>query len=186
MELSRRDALAALAAGGGTYLGAHTANIAKQLPQNRNPQSDSRSRSLADNHQKTIIAIAETIYPSTVSNIEPFVTTYLSDRLQDDTYTKNLERTIDKLNELSQAWHDHPFYALEPATQDTMLREIGADTAEATPTGSPGNQVRYYLINDLLYALYASPTGGRLVGIENPQGYPGGLESYQRGPNNDK
>jgi hypothetical protein len=42
--------------------------------------------------------------------------------------------------------------------------------------------VRYYVVNELLYALYTSPTGGELVGIENPQGHPGGHESYQHEP----
>jgi hypothetical protein len=42
--------------------------------------------------------------------------------------------------------------------------------------------VRYYVVNELLLALYASPTGGELVGIENPQGHPGGTASYQQGP----
>jgi len=47
----------------------------------------------------------------------------------------------------------------------------------------PGHRVRYYLVNDLLFALYSSPTGGKLVGIENPQGHPGGTGSYQQPPN---
>ncbi|MEA5408870.1 hypothetical protein VB773_15715 [Haloarculaceae archaeon H-GB2-1] len=55
-------------------------------------------------------------------------------------------------------------------------------TAEPNPDGTTAERVRYYLVNEPLYALYASPTGGTLVGIENPQGHPGGTESYQRGP----
>jgi len=44
--------------------------------------------------------------------------------------------------------------------------------------GGPGRtlaeRVRYYVVNELLLALYASPTGGELVGLENPQGHPAG------------
>jgi hypothetical protein len=42
--------------------------------------------------------------------------------------------------------------------------------------------VRYYVVDELLYAFYASPVGGGMAGIENPPGYPGGTESYQEGP----
>jgi hypothetical protein len=61
---------------------------------------------------------------------------------------------------------------------------MGADTADPDPDpdGTDAGRVRYYVVNELLYALYASPTGGELVGIENPRGYPGGTASYRRGP----
>jgi hypothetical protein len=59
---------------------------------------------------------------------------------------------------------------------------MNADTLEPDPRGSDEQRVRYFVVNELLFALYASPTGGELVGIENPQGHPGGIQSYQRGP----
>jgi hypothetical protein len=65
---------------------------------------------------------------------------------------------------------------------DEALREMGVHTAEPDPAGTTAERVRYYLVNEVLYALYASPKGGELVGIENPQGYPGGANSYQQGP----
>jgi hypothetical protein len=63
-----------------------------------------------------------------------------------------------------------------------VLREMAVDTAEPRREGEPRETVRYYVVNELLLALYSSPTGGELVGIENPQGYAGGIDSYQRGP----
>jgi len=54
--------------------------------------------------------------------------------------------------------------------------------ADENPDGTAAERVRFFVVNELLLALYASPTGGELVGIENPQGYAGGAESYQRGP----
>jgi hypothetical protein len=60
--------------------------------------------------------------------------------------------------------------------------EMGLSITDPRPAGTDRERVRYYLVDELLYALYASPTGGRLLGIENPPGHPGGLDSYQRGP----
>jgi len=70
---------------------------------------------------------------------------------------------------------------LSVADRDSLLREVGADTAPPDPDGTNAERVRFYVVNELLYALYTSPTGGELVGIENPQGHPGGTDTYQRG-----
>jgi hypothetical protein len=59
---------------------------------------------------------------------------------------------------------------------------MGVHTADEDPDGTTAERIRFYVVNELLFALYASPAGGRLVGIENPQGHPGGAESYRRGP----
>jgi hypothetical protein len=59
---------------------------------------------------------------------------------------------------------------------------LGVRTAEPDPDGTDVERVRYYVVNELLFALYSSPTGGELVGLENPQGHPGGIDSYRRGP----
>jgi hypothetical protein len=59
---------------------------------------------------------------------------------------------------------------------------MGVDLVDPDPDGFSAERVRFYLVNELLYALYSSPTGGTLLGLENPQGYPGGSESYQQGP----
>ena len=49
------------------------------------------------------------------------------------------------------------------------------------------DRVRFFVVNELLFALYSSPTGGSLVGIENPVGHPGGTESYQHaGPEDER
>ena len=87
-----------------------------------------------------------------------------------------------ELNDRAEAWYGAPFAALPVEDRDSLLREVGADTAEEDPAGTTAERVRYYVVNDLLMALYASPTGGELVGIENPQGHPGGTDNYQRGP----
>ena len=71
---------------------------------------------------------------------------------------------------------------LPPADRDALLDQMSVDVADPDPDGVDRERVRYYVVNELLFALYATPTGGKLVGIENPQGYPGGTASYQRGP----
>jgi len=48
------------------------------------------------------------------------------------------------------------------------------DTAGPDPDGVAGERIRYYLVNELLYAFYASPTGAGLVGLENPRPIPAG------------
>jgi hypothetical protein len=62
---------------------------------------------------------------------------------------------------------------------------MGVHTADPDSEGTDPERVRFHVVNELLYALYTSPTGGELVGIENPQGYPGGTASYREGPATD-
>jgi hypothetical protein len=59
---------------------------------------------------------------------------------------------------------------------------MGIDVVDSDPEGSDTEQMRFYLVNELLFALYTSPTGAKLAGIENPQGHPGGTTSYQQPP----
>jgi hypothetical protein len=195
MELTRRDAIAALAAlgsGGVGYAASH---------QSQEPGAGA----VADEEtvKTTLVAAAEVLYPSSVEGTETFVRTFLDGRFDDaDRADKRLtdsqaepseagsesasdgglHEAVTTLNTLAEEWHDEPFASLSPSTRDRLLREIGADTAEEVPDGTVAERIRYYVVNELLLALYTSPTGGELVGIENPQGNPGGVNSYQRGP----
>lgn len=195
MELTRRDAIAALAAlgGAGTGYGAY-----------RQSQQSSAATVADDETVKTtLVAAAEVLYPSTVEGVEPFVREFIEGRLDsgdradqwldgpdegqsavdpDPDSDGGLHETVTTLNTLAREWHDQSFASLSPSTRDRLLHEIGADTAEEVPDGTIAERVRYYVVNELLLALYTSPTGGELVGIENPQGHPGGIASYQRGP----
>lgn len=178
MELTRRDALAALAASG-TLLGGTIAHTAPPRSTPSTPTQEATDTSLDPHYLDTTIDIAAVIYPSQVTGLRDFVTTYLNGRLDDADYTTGFTATIDRLDELSTDWYQAKYVDLTPANQETMLHETGAATADPAPSGTPGSRIRYYLVNELLYALYTSPTGGRLVGIENPQGYPGGITTYQ-------
>ncbi|MFQ3320653.1 MAG: hypothetical protein ACI80F_002739 [Natronomonas sp.] len=168
MELSRRDAIAALAAiGAGSGAAAYTL------------------RKDADNTPdvETLVAVAEVVYPSEVSGLEPFVETYASTRATgDDDHARGVRAAVEQVDSHARDWYGAPFSELSLDDRDSLLREMGIDTADERPDGVIAERVRYFVVGDLLLALYSSPTGGELVGIENPQGHPGGTESYRRGP----
>lgn len=170
MKLTRRDALAALAAGG-TVIGG-TAALR---------WADVDDDDFGGHESTTLEAIAQVIYPSTVSEIPQFVETYVVGRYRDkSTHMRELVGAIVTLDEYAQTWYDDVYCNLDRQTQENVLSEMGLDVVDPVPDGTDVERVRYYVINELLYALYTSPTGGKLVGIENPQGYPGGIASYQR------
>ncbi|AWB26481.1 gluconate 2-dehydrogenase subunit 3 family protein [Halococcoides cellulosivorans] len=168
MQLTRRDAVAALAAIGAA--GGVGAGVARW-------QSGERGVDI----RETMVAVAEVVYPTEVSGIEAFVSGYLEGRLDDSDRAEELRETVATLDERARSWYDAPVPELEPGDRDELLRGVGADTADSDPQGTTAERVRYYVVNELLLALYASPTGGELVGIENPPGHPGGITSYARG-----
>jgi hypothetical protein len=176
-ELTRRDALAVLAS-----LGIGTA-AATVLTWDGLDRKSGDAGELDDHDRDLLYALAEIVYPSAVSGIDEFVETYVVGRLQDNPdRTAAVADSLDYLDSYAVEWYDAPFLDLSPARRETLLEGMGADVADPDPDGSEVERLRFYLINDLLYALYTSPTGGELVGIENPQGHPGGTGSYQRPP----
>lgn len=194
MKLTRRDALAALTVGGvAVGIGATVPDYerADTSTEDATPAESSvpdpsemvePPTEFDDHERETLLAVARVVYPSVVTGVDPFVITYLDGRTTERGYAAGVVEAVEKLDGLGQNWYHGRFVELDRETQERLLREVGADTADPDPEGSPAERVRYYLVNELLFALYASPTGGELVGIENPQGHPGGLASYQRGP----
>ena len=178
MELTRRDAVAALAAIGGT--GAAAYGYSRLQADGEEPSEQSRP---ADEHVvETMVAVAEVVYPSELSGIEPFVEEFVTARLAEDDHAGGIREAIAVLDEHTKTWYDEQFTALPVVSRENALEDLGADVVDEDPEGSTAERVRYYVVNELLLALYSSPTGGKLVGIENPQGHPGGIESYQQGP----
>lgn len=179
MRLTRRDALAALAAGtagAGAYAatrqqrGSGETDAERTAPEGDVPAGDA------------LVAIAEVVYPSAVEGVEEFVRAYVVGRRSDDEYAAGVEAAVAELNDLARSWHGAAVPDLDLETRDQLLREVGADTADPDADGTTAERVRHYVVNELLYALYTSPTGGALAGIENPIGHPGGRESYAKGP----
>ena len=184
MELTRRDAaaaLAALGASGGVALGAR---FAADRGRGEDPGEVGNADGAAagdETVRETLTAAASVVYPTEVSGTGEFVEGFLAGRLDGSAHAAGIRETVAELNDLARSWHGAPVAELDAADRERLLREVGADTADEDPGGTTAERVRYYVVNELLLALYASPTGGELVGIENPQGHPGGAESYQRG-----
>ncbi len=172
MELTRRDAVSAL-----TALGASVAVAGCSDTGSTAQQSDADAEI-----RETMVAAAEVVYPDEVTGINTFVTTFLASRLAGDSHAAGVADAVAAVNDRAESWYDDRFVALSTADRDSLLREMGTDSAEPHRDGTTAEEVRYYVVNELLLALYSSPTGGELVGIENPQGHAGGIDSYQRGP----
>ncbi|MFC7209004.1 gluconate 2-dehydrogenase subunit 3 family protein [Natronoarchaeum sp. GCM10025321] len=181
MKLTRRDAVAALAAVGAT---GGVALAARRRAENSTDSDGEWDDGLPDEEtvRASMTAIATVVYPDEVSGVEAFVDRFLDGRLDRSAHAEGVHTAVADLDEVARSWHGAPITELPPEDRDTLLRETGADTAEEDSEGSLAERVRYYVINELLLALYTSPTGGELVGLENPQGHPGGAESYQEGP----
>ena len=193
MELTRRDAVAALAAVGATGAAALAGEqIVDRVGRGADGTEDSEEtdgsiahdddRADAETVRATMRAVATVVYPDELTGVDAFLERYLDGRLDGGDHALTLRRTVAELEELADAWYGDSVAALPAADRDALLREVGADTAEEDPDGTTAERVRYYVVNDLLLALYASPTGGELVGLENPAGHPGGIASYARGP----
>ena len=189
MELTRRDAAAALAAigaTGGVALGVRRAGDGAERPDGAGSPDggveDGEGVPDDGGVREAMTAVARVLYPEEVTGVGAFVEAFLDGRLDGSAHGEGIRAAVGEVRSASRSWYDAPVAEISAAERDSLLRELGADTAEEDPDGSAAERVRYYVVNELLLALYASPTGGELVGIENPQGHPGGARSYTRGP----
>jgi len=175
-DLTRRDALKALGVAGVTVAGGAAALTWADSDDDEGPP-------LGGHERQTLHAVAETVYPSELGGIEAFVDAFVAGRTDDDPERAvGIADAVGELDAYATEWEDAPFRELGVERRDETLRAMGVDTAEPDPDGTPRERVRYSLVNELLFALYSSPTGGELVGLENPQGHPGGTESYRQPP----
>jgi hypothetical protein len=174
VELSRRDAVVALAVGGTVASGASlSASYAA-----RTLEFDDEALSDAD--LATVVAVADVVYPSAVEGIPAFVEAYV--RRLDDGRRDAMGDAARWVDRRARDAFGRPFPALPGRRRGTLLRELGVDRVASRPEGTLVERARYHLVNTLLYALYTSPTGSELVGIENPLGHPGGYDTYRREP----
>lgn len=172
MELSRRDALVALGAAGAAAGGFGVVSYSGVAGGDPAP---------------VVRALAETVYPSEVTVDEQFVETYLRGRADGNGNGDGGAGGLDvaaltrRLDGYARRERGAAFVDLAPDDREALLRDRGVDVVPPDPDGTATARLRF-LVDDLLYALYATPTGGKLVGNPNPTGYPGGTDHYQRGP----
>jgi hypothetical protein len=180
MELTRRDVIAALTAAGVTT-GGGALYLSSNDPEST--EDEATGYRLDDPTVRTLTAAAAVLYPSQVENVSSFVTQYLQGKVDDrPEHGRGIEDAAAYLDDYAKAWEDTKFADLDQADRTDTLDSMNADTADPDPDGTDVQRVRYYIVNELLYALYTTPTGGTLVGLENPRGHPGGLDTYRRGP----
>lgn len=173
MELTRRDALRAFAVGGGA---AGVSLAASEMLVDRGNGTDSTG--YAEGDIETLYRVAEVVYPSEVEVTRGFIGAYVR-RLPDDRQTA-ISQTVSLLNSETESRYGQSFTASTSADRrDSMLRSLGVHRVESTPDGGVPERIRYHLVNTLLYALFTTPRGSKLVGIESPRGHPGGFAVYR-------
>lgn len=171
-RLTRRDALAVLV-GGALAVSAWTA-------QNTIEAADG---TLTDAEVDTLVAAADVLYPSMVDPSPEYVETYVIGRYAlSDARIDGLRSALDAVEETSVRETGRQFAELAPGRRESVLRATGAHRSYPDPDGNTAQRIRYYVINDLLYAFYTTPQAGELVGNPNPTGHPGGIEEYRTGP----
>ncbi|MFB6233896.1 MAG: gluconate 2-dehydrogenase subunit 3 family protein [Halopenitus sp.] len=190
MELSRRDVLSALsAASAGAVAGC-------SAPKNEDgagatdantsdANGDHATDATVDDHDvDTLVALGVAVYPSGVEGVEGFVREYSAERVRrDPAYEAGVVDAVARLDEYVGQFYSEPYADLSRSERLAVLEQLSVDDANPVPDGEDRERIRYYLVNELLYAFYATPTGASLAGLENPPGHPGGTASYQRGPN---
>lgn len=138
---------------------------------------------VGDSEMETLVAVAEVVYPSAVDGVPKFVRTYTGGRVDaDDAYARGVAAAVGSLDEYAEEFHGDRYAALSESTRREALDYMSVDVVDPVPDGTAAQRVRHYVVNELLYAFYTSPTGAGLAGLENPPGHPGGTESYREGP----
>lgn len=187
MRLSRRDALVALAAAGVGSLAGCSAPTAGDDPVDGEStdvgEHESRDGAVGDHELTTLVAVARAVYPSPVDGVEEFVRTYVDRRVDSDgTYARGVAEAVSTLDDYTEGLYETRYADLESAERAEALDVMSVDVVDPDPDGTDPQRIRHYLVNELLFALYASPTGASLAGLENPPGNPGGTQSYREGP----
>lgn len=177
MELTRRNAILTVVAGG---VGTSAALSAASAVVGDRGEDGVGGTEVTDRELRRLRSLAEVVYPSEVSFTDGFVSGYLQVQLPDR--RASIREAGRRLDEAARRRYGSAFADLSSGERDTLLRELGVDRAQPNPDGRAVQRIRYYLVNGLLYALFTDPKGGKLVGIDNPRGYPGGYESYAEDP----
>lgn len=179
---SRRQFLTAL---GGTALAAagyrYSTDSGRSVAADSTPTPSTHPAS--KDHIDALTAIASAVYPSEVSVERSFIESRVFGRVEPEPdHFEKLVAAIEAVDDHARARFGGRVTDLSAGRRRQVLQSMGVTTVHPTADGTTAERVRFYVVNDLLYALFTSPVGGELLGIDNPPGHPGGREAYQRGP----
>lgn len=180
--LTRRQLFSAL---GGTALAAavYGYGIDSDRSLSAASKTDSSAHPASQYHIEVLTALAESIYPTAVSVKHSFIESRVFGRVEPEPdHFENLITSVEAVNKYARQRFGGEIPDISAGRRRTVLHSMGVTTVHPIADGTTAEQIRFYLVNDLLYALFTSPVGGELMGIDNPPGYPGGLEAYRRGP----
>ena len=167
MKLTRRDAIGALGAAGITAMAGCESLVGDGAETDGDGDIASGSG--------TMMALAEVLYPSDAEATTDYLETYLYSRMVDEErYRSDIEAGIETLDSLAQDTHGSAFADLSADQRVSLIEDTDLRSGDSVQDGSDIQRVNYHLIDELVFAFYASPTGGELVGNQNPQGWPGG------------
>ncbi|TQQ83590.1 gluconate 2-dehydrogenase subunit 3 family protein [Halonotius terrestris] len=162
MELTRRDAVTALTAAGITTT-AGCAGLTGETGSDAEPM-------------EVLVSLADVLYPSDIEPTPEFIETFMYGRITDEeSYREELTAGIETLNQLAADEQGGAFHTLSADQRRSVIENTDLRTGPSEPDGSDVARVNYYLLDELLFAFYSSPTGGELIGNTNPRGFPGGF-----------
>lgn len=164
--VTRRDAIVALSAGG-------MAAVAGRQDVWEDDDARTGPEAAPDHGMETLRSLTTVLYPSAVDVRDDFLSTYLFGRIaHDGSYKEALRAGVETLDELAREHHGAPFRLLNTDQQMRVLRESAVRSGESNPAGTAVQRLNYHVVDELLFALYASPTGGELLGNANSAGFP--------------
>ncbi|MFO7927635.1 MAG: hypothetical protein ACQET5_00370 [Halobacteriota archaeon] len=177
---TRREMLLTL---GGVTVGAAGYGYGIQPSAGDASQWATHDGSTTDRHVEAARAIAEAVYPTSASVDRAFIEDHVFGRTEPRPgHMDGVRSAIETVDGYAVARFGSRISAHPPERRRHVLRSMGVTEAHPNPNGTAAERIRFYLLNDLLFALLTSPVSGDLTGIENPPGYPGGRGAYRRAP----
>jgi len=174
MKLTRRDAIGALSTAGITAV-AGCESLGGDGTGTESETETAAGIPSGGGETGAMMALAETLYPSDVEVTEEYLGTYLYSRMADEeSYRTEVQAGVDTLDRLARDAHETPFAELTSDRRVGLVEDTDLRTGDSVPDGTDIQRANYYLVDELLFAFYASPLGGERVGNPNPRGWPGG------------
>jgi len=130
MELTRRDATAALAAVGATGGVALAARREGDRAEDEGTLDEESVRA-------SMVAVATVVYPSAVDGVEAFVNRFLDGRLTGSTHADGLHTAVSELDDAARSWHGVPIADLRE-----RLRSAPPGGRRRHRRGGPGQDAR--------------------------------------------